>query len=94
MGNSADHRDPHSAGDAAIRVFLLDDHELVRRGLTDLLGSTPDLVVVGEAATCADALHRIPAVAPHIALLDARLPDGSGSMSAASSDRRIRRWAA
>ncbi len=61
-----------------IRVFLLDDHELVRRGLTDLLGSTTDLIVVGEAATCAEALSRIPAVAPQIALLDARLPDGSG----------------
>jgi two-component system response regulator DevR len=61
-----------------IRVFLLDDHELVRRGLTDLLGSTPDLVVVGEASTCAEALARIPALAPQIALLDARLPDGSG----------------
>ena len=63
---------------SVIRIFLLDDHELVRRGLTDLLGSTTDLVVVGEASTCAEALRRIPAVAPHIALLDARLPDASG----------------
>ncbi len=61
-----------------IRVFLLDDHELVRRGLTDLLGSTEDLEVVGEAGTAAEALRRIPAARPDVALLDARLPDGSG----------------
>ena len=61
-----------------IRVFILDDHELVRRGLTDLLTATNDLIIVGEAATAADALHRIPAAAPDVALLDARLPDGSG----------------
>ncbi|HEX6761051.1 MAG TPA: response regulator transcription factor [Propionibacteriaceae bacterium] len=78
MGNFSDHLDPRSVGAQAIRVFLLDDHELVRRGLTDLLGATTDLVVVGEAATAADALHRIPAAAPDVALLDARLPDGSG----------------
>ena len=59
-------------------VFILDDHELVRRGLTDLLTATDDLIIVGEAATAADALHRIPAAAPDVALLDARLPDGSG----------------
>ena len=61
-----------------IRVFILDDHELVRRGLTDLLMTTDDLIIVGEAATAGDALHRIPAAAPDVALLDARLPDGSG----------------
>ena len=61
-----------------IRVFILDDHELVRRGLTDLLTTTSDLIIVGEAATATDALHRIPAAAPDVALLDARLPDGSG----------------
>ncbi|MCW2804002.1 MAG: hypothetical protein QOF52_1945 [Propionibacteriaceae bacterium] len=61
-----------------IRVFILDDHELVRRGLTDLLGSTADIVIVGEAATAAEALRRIPAANPDVALLDARLPDGSG----------------
>ena len=64
--------------DGPIRVFILDDHELVRRGLTDLLTTTNDLTIVGEAATAADALHRIPAAAPDVALLDARLPDGSG----------------
>jgi two-component system response regulator DevR len=79
MDSSADRLDPElPATPASIRVFLLDDHELVRRGLTDLLGSTTDLLVVGEAATAAEALRRIPAAAPHVALLDARLPDGSG----------------
>jgi two-component system response regulator DevR len=61
-----------------IRLFVLDDHELVRRGLIDLMASTDDLVVVGEAATAEAALRRIPAVRPDIALLDERLPDGSG----------------
>lgn len=79
MDSSADRLDPKlPATPASIRVFLLDDHELVRRGLTDLLESTTDLLVVGEAATAAEALRRIPAAAPHVALLDARLPDGSG----------------
>ena len=70
--------DFHVTKHQPIRVFILDDHELVRRGLTDLLTTTDDLVIVGEAATAADALHRIPAAAPDVALLDARLPDGSG----------------
>jgi DNA-binding NarL/FixJ family response regulator len=61
-----------------IRVFILDDHELVRRGLIDLLRTAQDIEVVGEAGRAADALHRIPAAAPDVALLDARLPDGSG----------------
>jgi len=62
----------------ATRVFILDDHELVRRGLVDLLGSAVDMEVVGEAATAGQALRRIPAVLPDVAVLDARLPDGSG----------------
>ena len=71
--------DSHHDLDAEpIRVFILDDHELVRRGLADLLHFSNDIVIVGEAATAAEALHRIPAAAPHVALLDARLPDGSG----------------
>ena len=61
-----------------ITVFLLDDHEIVRRGLVDLLGTTADIIVVGEAGTAADGLARIPAARPDVALLDARLPDGSG----------------
>ncbi len=67
---------PRSAG---IRVFLLDDHELVRRGIADLLHSdNPDIEVVGEAGTAAEARARIPAVRPDVAILDGRLPDGSG----------------
>ena len=62
----------------AVRVFLLDDHEVVRRGLTDLLETEPDLEVVGEAATAREALARIPALRPHVAVLDIRLPDGDG----------------
>ena len=61
-----------------VRVFLLDDHEIVRRGLRELLESEGDLEVVGEASTAAEALRRIPAVRPDVAVLDARLPDGSG----------------
>ncbi|MGN6130347.1 MAG: response regulator [Nocardioidaceae bacterium] len=62
----------------SIRVFLLDDHELVRRGLRDLLESEGDIEVVGEAGTVAEATARIPALRPNVAILDARLPDGSG----------------
>ncbi len=62
----------------SIRVFLLDDHEIVRRGLADLLGLESDMEVVGEAGTAADALHRVPAARPNVAVLDVRLPDGSG----------------
>ncbi len=61
-----------------IRVFLLDDHEIVRRGIGDLLRVEPDLEVVGEAGTAEQALNRIPAAKPDVAVLDARLPDGSG----------------
>jgi two-component system response regulator DevR len=61
-----------------VRVFLLDDHEIVRRGIADLLSAEADIEVVGEAGTVAEALARIPAARPDVALLDARLPDGSG----------------
>jgi DNA-binding NarL/FixJ family response regulator len=63
-----------------IRVFLLDDHEVVRRGVRELLeaGGGDDLVVVGEAGTADEALRRIPAVHPDVAVLDVRLPDGNG----------------
>lgn len=61
-----------------IRVFLLDDHEVVRRGLTDLLGAEPDIRVVGDADTAEHALVRGPALRPHVAVLDVRLPDGDG----------------
>jgi two-component system, NarL family, response regulator DevR len=61
-----------------IRVFLVDDHEVVRVGLRELLHGEPDIVVVGEAATAGEAARRLPALRPHVAILDARLPDGSG----------------
>ncbi len=61
-----------------IRVFLVDDHEIVRRGIADLLNAEPDLEVVGEAGTAAHARSRIAATRPDVVLLDVRLPDGSG----------------
>lgn len=67
-----------SGAPAQIRVFVLDDHEVVRRGLRDLLGQEPDIEVVGESGSAAEATRRIPALRPDVAVLDARLPDGSG----------------
>ena len=61
-----------------IRVFLLDDHEVVRRGVRDLLEAEGDIAVVGEGSTAAEALARVPAVRPDVAVLDVRLPDGDG----------------
>ncbi|BET46592.1 response regulator transcription factor [Streptomyces tendae] len=62
----------------AIKVFLLDDHEVVRRGVHDLLDDEPDITVVGEGATVEQALVRVPALRPDVAVLDVRLPDGDG----------------
>lgn len=62
----------------SIKVFLLDDHEIVRTGLRSLLEGEDDFLVVGEAATAGEALDRIPPTRPDVALLDVRLPDGSG----------------
>jgi two-component system response regulator DevR len=64
--------------DGPIRVFLLDDHEVVRRGVHDLLNDEPDITVVGEAGTVEQALVRVPALRPDVAVLDVRLPDGDG----------------
>jgi DNA-binding NarL/FixJ family response regulator len=61
-----------------IRVYLLDDHEIVRQGLRALLESAGDIEIVGESGSAVDATNRIPALRPDVAVLDARLPDGSG----------------
>ncbi|MEU7587841.1 response regulator transcription factor [Micromonospora sp. NPDC049230] len=61
-----------------IRVFLLDDHEVVRRGICELLTQDGDIEVVGESGSAVEAAHRIPALRPDVAILDARLPDGNG----------------
>ncbi|WP_346177290.1 response regulator transcription factor [Streptomyces cuspidosporus] len=65
-------------GEGKIRIFLLDDHEILRRGIHELLSGEPDMAVVGEAGTVAEALARLPGARPDVALLDLRLPDGSG----------------
>jgi DNA-binding NarL/FixJ family response regulator len=65
-------------GAMAIRVFLLDDHEMVREGICNLLESDDDIEIVGQAATVAEALSRIPLTKPDVAILDVRLEDGSG----------------
>ena len=61
-----------------VKVFLVDDHEVVRRGLIDLLNVDDELEVVGEAGSVIQAMARIPALQPDIAVLDVRLPDGNG----------------
>lgn len=72
-------RNQPAAGSAEpIRVFLLDDHEIVRMGVRDLLEAEPGITVIGEAGTAASALARIPALKPDVAILDIRLPDGDG----------------
>ena len=61
-----------------IRVYLLDDHEIVRRGIKELLEGEPDILIVGESGLAQEAARRIPALRPDVAILDGRLPDGSG----------------
>jgi two-component system, NarL family, response regulator DevR len=61
-----------------VRVFLLDDHELVRRGISDLFFSEDDIEVVGQAGTAEEAMAQIPGAHPDVAVLDVRLPDGNG----------------
>ncbi|WP_415953204.1 response regulator [Streptomyces sp. KLOTTS4A1] len=77
-----------AANDKPIRVFLVDDHEVVRRGLRDLVDDEPGLTVVGEAATAGEALVRGRALQPDVAVLDVRLPDGNGI----SVCRELRSW--
>src|SRR4051812_19666811 len=61
-----------------ITVFLLDDHEVVRRGVADVLESDPRITVIGEGKNASEALARVPALKPDVAVLDVRLPDGDG----------------
>src|ERR1700712_1231618 len=63
----------------AVRVFLVDDHEVVRRGVAEVLEDDPGITVAGEAGSCAEALARVPAVRPDIIVIDMRLPDGDGA---------------
>ena len=77
-----------------IRVFLVDDHEIVRRGIAGLLTLERDIEVVGEAATAAQARGRIAATRPDVALLDVRLPTGAASTCAATCVRAIQTSAA
>lgn len=67
-----------ASGTEKVTVFLLDDHEVVRRGLRELLESEGDIEVVGESGSAVEATARIPALRPDVAILDGRLPDGSG----------------
>jgi len=75
---SEDGTGPDHVTAGPIRVFLLDDHEVVRRGLRELLEADGDIIVVGESGLAEEAVRRIPAMRPDVAILDGRLPDGSG----------------
>ena len=70
--------EPETTAAEPIRVYLLDDHEIVRRGIRELLESEGDILVVGESGSAVEATRHIPALHPHVAILDGRLPDGSG----------------
>jgi DNA-binding NarL/FixJ family response regulator len=70
--------DPRTEEADRIEVFLLDDHEVVRQGVRALLEAAGDIIVTGEAGTAEEALRRIPAVRPRVAVLDVRIPDGNG----------------
>lgn len=69
---------PRGPGDPALRLYLLDDHEVVRRGVRELLELEGDLVVIGEGGTAAAAMADVPRLRPDVAVLDVRLPDGDG----------------
>ncbi|MFI8930799.1 response regulator [Streptomyces sp. NPDC053474] len=85
------HNDPVPAPASPLRVFVLDDHEVVRRGIRDLLDAEPDIVVAGEASDAAEALARVPAVRPDVAVLDVRLGEGgSGDHAGVEVCRELR----
>ena len=67
------------SSDTPVRVFLVDDHEVVRRGVAEVLEEDPVISVVGEAGSVAEALARVPAVRPDVTVVDMRLPDGDGA---------------
>jgi two-component system, NarL family, response regulator DevR len=67
------------SSDGAVRVFLVDDHEVVRRGVAEVLEEDPVISIVGEAGSVAEALARVPAVRPDVTVVDMRLPDGDGA---------------
>jgi DNA-binding NarL/FixJ family response regulator len=75
---SGSRREKQAQDGGQISVFLLDDHEAVRRGVRELLEAEPDITVIGEAGTAESALARIPALRPDVAVLDVQLPDGDG----------------
>ncbi|MGI9595789.1 MAG: response regulator transcription factor, partial [Acidimicrobiales bacterium] len=77
MSSDQQGQEPGEA-DATTRVFLLDDHEIVRRGVADLLNQEPDMTVVGDADSAGAALSAIEACSPDVAVLDVRLGDGNG----------------
>ena len=78
MSDASTDTEPGTEPGSKIRVYLLDDHDVVREGLKFLLEQQGDIEVVGQSATATEAAARIPALRPHVAVLDARLPDGSG----------------
>jgi DNA-binding NarL/FixJ family response regulator len=78
VASQAEESDPRAGAGQPITVFLLDDHEIVRRGVRDMLEAEGDITVIGEAGTAAAAVARIPALRPQVAVLDVRLPDGDG----------------
>ncbi|MCI3935562.1 response regulator [Streptomyces sp. AN091965] len=85
------HNDTVPAPASPLRVFVLDDHEVVRRGIRDLLDAEPDIVVAGEASDAAEALARVPAVRPDVAVLDVRLGEGgSGDHAGVEVCRELR----
>ena len=70
---------PVESPNAAVRVFLVDDYEVVRRGVAEVLEDDPGITVAGEAGSMAEALVRVPAVRPDLVVVDMRLPDGDGA---------------